>query len=361
MHYLYFLLLSLLMVSCQASQPSEMDLYKSNQIQAHQELEAQFNQTIAQHIKVLNDAPLSTKAFVVSPQATTALKTTLKTLESQSSTKEKSTLTPSTKEEELKQLDSISNTQKTTALSAKDKTNNGAILLNVRDYQDTYNKIHQLATKYEFNIASEVEQMTDFHKRNTMEIYTTPNNFEILIKEFRDLAVVIRKKQVWQQEENTNFLQMQSKIASTKEQLDDLNKQLAALSNLEDQLQIKDKISEVTERLDLAVLTAKNALSNQAHSAILVSFYQTLDIAKPKAETFSADFSTNLTIGWSNFKQFVLDAALVWPYIIIGFILLMTVLLAIGSSRKKARQFKLQMLHGQNLQQQITQQNITKN
>lgn len=352
MHYLCLLLLSFLLFSCQPSQPSEMEVYETNQAAAHQELETEFNQLIRQQVQTLNDESLAAKHFVVSSEAKTALKNSLTALQPVDNSKQE---TPS----DLTQQPSDSSTIHTEEVpNTPTKINNGALLVNVRDYQDTYNKVHQLAAKYDFNVASEMEQTTNFHKGNTMQIQAAPKDFERLIKEFRNLAVIIRKKQIWQQKENNDFLQLQNEITTTHKQLTDLNAQLLTVTDLNEQLTIKDKIATVNSTLELAALTAKSTLKNESLSSITLSFYQHIDLVKPTPETFSADFSTNLVVGWANFKQFVLDAALIWPYIILALILFMTIALAVNSSRKKARQFKLQMLHSQNMQQQQIQQQI---
>jgi hypothetical protein len=371
MHYFYLFLLSFLVVSCQQNKPSEMAQYHVAKVTDLQKLEQEFDATIAQNIDKLNNSPLSSQHFPISEIALKELKETMKTLkveEKEQANAKKTTAkdkkyisnpTPSTSIQELENLDSITNTNTTPLANKENKINNGALLLNVRNYQDAYNRIGKLATKYDFNISSEEENTTNFRKGNTMEIYAAPEDFDKLVKEFRSLAVIIRKKQIWQQKDNYDFLRIQSQISTSREAISNLNHHLANTINTEDILRIQEELTNTTKKLDLMVLSAKTTISNKAYSAITLSFYQELDLAKPAPEAFSADFSSNLLVGWTNFKQFLLDAALVWPYIILALIFLSTAMLAVGSSRRKARQFKLQMLHGQNLQQQIAQLNST--
>ena len=363
MRYFYLVFMSVLVVSCQQAGPSELEKYQSAKIIDNHELEQQFSNLVAQTIENQNNAPLSSETFAVSNRAIHELKETMAQLKesprppqtNRGNKKRTADPTPSTTAEELENLDSITHSQTSHLATTENKIKNGALLLNVRDYQDTYTRIGKLAEKYSFNIASEEEHTTDFHKGNTMEIYAATENFNQLIKEFRSLAVVIRKKHIWQQKDNQDFLRIQSQIATSKETIDNLNEHLAQATKTEDILRIQEELSKATNALDLMVLSAKTTISNKAYSTITLSFYQDLDMTKPAPETFSADFSSNLVVGWANFKQFLLDAALVWPYVILGLIFFITAALAVNNSRKKARQFKLQMLHGQNLQQQITQ------
>lgn len=343
-----------MVISCQENQPSEQQVYQAKKAENHLVLAQNFDALIATQKAPKGDDATTT---AISKQGIQELKTTLLTLkETDKDDKDATTVTPSTSIEDLNHLDSVS-----AAVSSTAKVNDGALLLHVRNYQDTYNKVYKLADQYNFNIASEEEHTTDFHKGNTLTIEMEPEQFPELVKEFRNLASIIRKKQIWQQDNSYDFLTAKSKITTTKDKLEQLQTQLAKTNNLKDQLLLQDKITETTETLDVLVLNATNNINQKAYSTITLSFYQEMEMAKPAPTTFSADFGSNLVLGWANFKQFVLNAALIWPYIIIGLIFLLTVLLAVRSSRKQARQFKLQMLHGQNMQQQITQYKATKN
>ena len=343
MRYWYLLIFSLLMVACQPSQPSKIEQYNTAKTKANQNLESEFKRSISQQIDLQNNQVIDASDFAVSKQVVQDLEEALASLNQ--------TTTLDSNQQNNPTLDSTNLTSSQPS-RLENRPSNGAMLLNVRNYQETYDKVRALSKQYDFSIANELEQTGDFYKGNTMEIYTTPENFDVVLNEFRDLAVVIRQKQVWQQKEKKEYLPIVSRITTNKEHLASLNAQLEKTNNLDDQLKLKDKINAVHQELNLAVLDATNILNNQPYSTITLAFYQNLEMAKPKVETFRADFSSNLITGWGNFKQFLLDAALVWPYIIIGLILLLTVLLAVNSSRKRTRQFKLQMLHGQTLQQQ---------
>jgi len=345
MRYWYLLTVSFLLVACQPTQPSEIEQYNTAKTKANQNLESEFKRSIDQQITDQSNQVIDASDFVVSNRVVQDLEKALVSLDKPVETKAEN--------DTISTIDSVVKPSKTSFVEAK--PSNGAILLNVRNYQETYDKVQALSKKYDFNVVNELEQTGNFHKGNRMEIQMTPENFEIILNEFRDLAVVIRQKQVWEQKEKKDYLPIVSRITTTKKHLVSLNAQLENSTVLEDQLKLKDKISDVYQELNVATLSATNILSNPSYSTLTLAFYQNLEMAKPKVETFSAGFASNLVVGWAGFKQFVLDAALVWPYIIIGLMLLLTVLLAVGSSRKRTRQFKLQMLHGQTFQQQQPQ------
>lgn len=351
MHPFYIILLSFLIVSCQPSKPSDLEQYHALKLIDNQQLETQFSQKITTSRTAIKEAPLDTKNFIASTQTINELKKTLAALQNANDASKSNgkivdiaSITPSTSTEEIRRLDSTANTQTADIVQSSSKTSNGGLLLNVRDYQETYNKIQKLSAKYNFNIANENEETTDFHKANTLEIYVAPENFEAVVSDLRNLALVIRQKYIWQQEDNQHFLTLQSQIAATGNFIQQIKNQLATTTSLDDKLRIQHDLTENIKALDLLVLNATTAISNKPYSCLMVGFYQNLDFNKPVAPAFSADFSNNLVVGWVNFKQFVLDAALVWPYIILGLILIIIIAVAIGNNRRKERQFKLQMM-----------------
>jgi len=358
MRYFGLMFLCFLVVSCQDKQPSELEQYQEAKLTDHQLLEADFAQQITEQIT----ASSNDQTFPISNQEIAALKETLLALNSQNKKeKTENSLTPSTSNEEIEALDSLVGSQETATTPMVDKTQNGGLLISVRNYDDAYQKVQSLSDKHQFNIVSQEEHNTDFHKANTIKIYAPSAAFDAVVDDFRNLATVIRQKQIWQKQNTFNLSEVQSQLVTGKNYVQQLSEQLSATNTLSDKLLIQAKIAEAKEALDLLVLNTKTAISNKPYSVITLTFYESLELGKPAPTAFSADFSSNLVIGWVNFKQFVLDAALVWPYIIIGLIFLITILLAVNSSRKKTRQFKLQMLHGQNLQQQITQYKTNKN
>lgn len=347
MRLLYFVLFSVLVSSCQPSKPSELELYHLSKNEATQKLEAEFSKRLSLTTAKLKEAPIDAKNFVASSKSIQTLKQTLTTLQpsnNQASVAKNNiaSITPSTNPEQIRKLDSTAKTQTTELVRSDSKTNNAALLLNVRDYQDTYYKIHKLSAKYGFNIANEKEETTDFYKSNTMEIYASPENFDAIVADLRNSALILRQKHLWQQEENSDFLRLQSDIATTANLIQQLKEQLNTATNTEDKLRIQNDLTTKVQDLDFLVLNATAAINNKPFSCILVAFYQNLDAAKPIPNAFSADLSTNLLVGWANFKVFVLEAALVWPYIALSLLGLLIMSLVISSKRKKERQLKLQ-------------------
>lgn len=353
MRSFYFILLFFLVISCQESKISEIDSYKASKVADSQELETRFNKQITENIDAQKNASISLANFIVASKTVDNLKETLATVEDSADNflinkKSKSNNKKSSETDTLDNFKPDVNTNTEPAPNHQ-KIDNGALLLNVRNYDETHKKVAEIASKYQANITNEKEYTTDFHKSNFMEIQVSPENFNTLMTEFKNLAVIIRQKYIWQQAENENFLKFQSQMTSTQNNIIRLESQLASLNNVEDKLRIQQELAKANEVLDLLVLTTKTTINNKAYCSISLSFFQHIELAKPAPESFKADFSSNLIVGWDNFKFFLLSAALVWPYILLGILFAATAALAIRNHRKKERQFRLQLLHAQNV------------
>jgi len=344
------LLLSLVLLSCNPQEPSKMEKYELAKKEAVQTIENNFEGRIQQTIKEENNTLAAN-----SLQAKQELKAALKQLAHQSTTASDkkaniTPLTPSTDIEDIQQLDSLSSIQ-----LLENHPKSGALLIKVRNYQDAYSKIYRLQEQLKFKVTSEQETTTNYSRENTITIEADPAYFEEIIKSFRGLAAVIHKKYIWNQHENNDFLKIKSQIATNHNALGQLNSQLASTKNTKEKLQVQEQITQTLGELDMQTLQAKNLVQQTTKSGVTIAFFEEIDLAKPAPEPFNASFSTNLQVGWENFKTFLLNAALVWPYIIIGLIFFITILIAIGSSRRRARQFKLQAMQAQqqmNIQQQ---------
>ncbi len=314
MRGIYILFLAFLVVSCQPQEPNAIKLYQKAKAKDTHLLEEKFEQYISQE----KEAEKTTLA-ANSATAKKALNAALQPLEKSIG-------------------DSI-----VSATIPK----NAAIQINVRDYQEVYSRINKLKEKFQFDITTEIESTTDFNKENTIKIVASPTQFKMIMNELRDMATIIRKKHIWQQKAGVGYLELTTTINSQKKAILQLQKQLETTSNTAEKLLIQDKINQLDQKLNLQILAAQNLIIEQPQSVITLSIFQNLDRVKPSPKPFNASFTANLDLGWSNFKVFLLQAALLWPYILIALLFFITILLAINNSKRQQRKFRLQTLQAQ--------------
>lgn len=238
---------------------------------------------------------------------------------------------------------------------------NGAMLINVRDYGGTYDQINKLVGNYASLVVSEEERTTDFRTENTMVINTPPENFRKLVGDLRELATVIRQKRIWKQDLTAEFVDLESRITSKVMAQNRLKSYMEEAETAKEVLPIQRDLDKVTEELEALVRTASALTQRTAYSTVTLTFFEELEEETPVQAAFGDRFGENISTGWMNFKEFLIGAANYWPYIAIGLVFLLTGFLATLNSRRKARQFRLQALQAQQQwaiqQQQMAREN----
>ncbi len=254
--------------------------------------------------------------------------------------------------EDSMRLDSILNEKQS-------KIENGAILLGVRNYDEAYVAIRQMVEQRGAKIESEEERNTEFRLENTLIIRTAPEHFQPIMDELRDLAVVIREKRLWKQDLSAQFVDLKTRLENKYEAKARLELFMKNAKKAEDVLPIQRELDEITEEIEAVTRTARLLTQKTATSTITATFYQEIAEKAEAEAAFSDRIATGAQTGWLNFKEFLIEATYNWPYIAIGLIFFFTALLAMRSSRRRARQFKLKALQAQ--QQWILQQQQNQN
>lgn len=324
MPYLFLLLLVFTFASCQSNSPSKEEQQRAEQLAAEQQVEEDFEKALQQQRKTL--AAQQEGTAYVPPHKAVELLNTAQLLFNLDSNGLPPSITPQT------------------AIAAPQ---HGGLLLRVRNHEETYQQIQELAQAQGLIVLQETEQIEKYKKGSIIQLEAPASQMQATLEKVRDLAAVLRKKQLWQTPTNKDHLRVKSEFIITKERLQDLRTQLEETDNVKDQLLLKEKIAQLAQQVELTVLNLREQATQASPSTLTIAFYEELTPVAAVPTTFAADLSGNLEAGWNQFKQFLLQAALVWPYIILGLLFLITILLAIGSSRRKAREFKLKLLHRQ--------------
>lgn len=324
MPYLLLVALIFTFTSCQTNTPSKEDQQRTEQVAVEQQVEDDFEKALTQQRESL--AAQQQGSLYVQPQTALELLNTAQLLFNLDS----NGLPPTAKPSDLATT-----------------PQHGGLLLRVRNHEETYQQIRTLAKEQGLIILQETEQMAKRKKGSIIQLQAPASQMQATLKDIRDLAAVLRKKQLWQTPTNNEHLRVKSDLIITKQRLQDLRTQLEETENVRDQLLLKERIAELAQNLELTVLNLREQATQASPSTLTIAFYEELTPIAPVPTTFSADLSGNLEAGWVQFKYFLLQAALVWPYIILGLLFLITILLAVGNSRRKEREFKLQLLHRQ--------------
>jgi hypothetical protein len=230
----------------------------------------------------------------------------------------------------------------------------------VRDTESMQAIINDLLNQNKIQVVQDAAETSDFHKGRTIELKLAQSELSSVTELLKAQAIEINKEITWSSENEEKFTKFKKAISFDIKALQDFSHQLQSTQAIESKIALQKAVFDQQETLSIAAQQLENALNTTPNTYLLLSFYQDLHFAQPKPSPFRANLASNLDIGWSNFRQFLLDAALIWPYVILAIIFLTTILLAISSSRKKARDFQLQMLQKQSKSHQNSQHGITK-
>lgn len=231
---------------------------------------------------------------------------------------------------------------------------NGAMLLGVRDYNKALQSVRNRASELGGQVVSEDEYSNDSIVENTIVLLLPPNDFTTFVQEMRDMATPLRQKKLWRDDQTTQYIDLEARLASKKASQESLAALLKTANTAGDIATIQKELDEVTTELESLVRSAQALTEKVTYSTLTITIYQELELPDPVTADFGERFTGGLSSGWINFKEFLIDAANVWPYAVIGLIFLLTIWLAMRSSRKQARQFRMQALQAQ--QQWLIQQ-----
>lgn len=230
---------------------------------------------------------------------------------------------------------------------------NAAMLMAVREYEESRAKVLELATQYDAMISAESEKFTELRIENTLTIQTPVANFKKMVEELRNLAMVLREKRIWREDLTVSWTEVQARLEAKRIAQKRLQEMLRQASKSTDVLPIQRELELLQEDMQTLQRTAQTIRQKSLFSTITLTIYQ--EVAKPSAATasFSDRMGDNFNNGWANFKLTLIQAAAYWVYIILGAMVLFVMWLAARNSRKQAQKQQQQLWQAQ--QQWISQ------
>ncbi len=231
---------------------------------------------------------------------------------------------------------------------------NGAMLIGVRDYDETYQNLRKLVQEYQAIIESEEERKTEFRLESSLIIRINPTKFTEFCDKVRSMAVFVHEKRLWKQDLSSQFVDIRSRLNSKQEAKLRLEQFLRSARNANEILPIQRELDAVTEEIEALTRTARSLVNKAVSSTISITFYQ--QVLKEKAEeaAFGERFVAGAKDGWVNFKEFLIQVALLWPYVAIAMVFLLSAALALHNTRRRNRRFRAEAMQIQ--QQWLAQQ-----
>lgn len=329
-----FLVLGFLLTSCQNQEPDELKLQQQAKSKDTQVLEDNFAKAVDK-----TATTLAAEKAIYSPAGKTAIRSGLATIMVP-------TATTSTTPYQVLSAAQLAAVDSAIVLADQlGQVKNGAMLLKVRDYEAAYAAIQSMQSELGFDIVSEKQNTTTYSQENTLQLMANPAQFDAIMNQLGDMAAVIRKKEVWQNKPAEDYLDLQADLMAQNRKVKAIEKQLKIATT--NRLTLQQELATANGELQKQVGKATTLATALPQSTLIISVFESGDLAKPLPKSFNASFGDNLNAGWQGFQVFLLQVALYWPYVLIGTIFLLTMLIASATTKRRERKFRLQALQAQ--------------
>jgi hypothetical protein len=212
---------------------------------------------------------------------------------------------------------------------------NAALLIGVRDYQESRTKINSLVGQYQGFINGESEKFTEFRVENTFSIQVPAEQFQTLLEDFRNLAILIKEKKVWREDLAVSWVDVQARLESKQTAQNKLQELLRTNTNPTNVLPIQRELELVQTDLQALNQTAQVIRKRGLFSQITLTIFQEIQRPSPAQAGFMEQLTVNLDNGWANFKIGLLWASAYWVHIAIG-LFFAVIYLAVRSTRRRS-------------------------
>jgi hypothetical protein len=216
---------------------------------------------------------------------------------------------------------------------------NGALLMGVKDLNQTYNSLKEIFASNNCELENEREYTSNFRKENTFTINVEPEHFKEVFDKINKLSLVLRERRIWKQDASAQFVDLRSRINSKLNARKRLESHLKTTNNTQDILSVQRQMDSLTEELESLVHTTRAMSLKTRSSSITVTFYQEQAVEVQQANLGNR-MATAAVEGWVSFKDFMVYLSYQWPYLIIISVFLGTAILASYNSRRQAMKFK---------------------
>lgn len=203
----------------------------------------------------------------------------------------------------------------------------GRVEFETRSISETRQKVLQAMEKYKGYVSSDQEYNSPGRISNTLVVRIPADSFDDFLNEATDGVKKFEAKDINLIDVTEEFLDIQVRL-KTKKQLEtrylELLKQAKSVLEI---LEIEKQIGQLRSEIE-SIEGRLNYLENRVSlSTLTITFYETI----PTQTEFGRQFKNGLRNGWDNLIWFFVYLTNIWPFIIIGAV----ILLAIRSLRKK--------------------------
>ena len=191
----------------------------------------------------------------------------------------------------------------------------GRVAFETNNLNSTRQTIFQAVSKYEAYVSTDQEYTSAGQISNTVVIRVPADNFDPLLKEATQGVERFDSKEITVNDVTEEFLDVQARL-KTKKELEtrylDLLKQAKKVTDI---LEIENQIGQLRSDIESTEGRLKYLQSQVSFSTLTMTFYESI----PNETAFGQKFKNGFRNGWDNLIWFFVALINVWPFILLGF------------------------------------------
>lgn len=160
-----------------------------------------------------------------------------------------------------------------------------------------------------------------------LKVRIPSQNFEMLMNAVENGTDELQSKNVQARDVTAEFLDIETRLSNKRQYLKRYQELLSKAGNVKDIIAIEENIRNLQEEIESSVGRLKYLGDQVCYSTLNVNLYSEKDyVFKPEPQdNFWERFKTSLSDGWNSIVSFFLWTIGIWPFIIIGVVVLYVV------------------------------------
>ena len=195
----------------------------------------------------------------------------------------------------------------------------GYLEFEVEDFSEMKKIIHTAVEKNDAYISQEHEYSGYQRVNTSVEIRVPAANFETLLSEVTVGVEDFDTRDIEVSDVTEEFIDLEARIKTKKELEAQYHELLDKAQSVGDILEIEREISYLREEIESLEGRLRYLSKSVSYSTLTILYYKTV----PEQNKFGNKFETGFESGWDNLILLFVALTHVWPFILIGIILIL--------------------------------------
>ena len=193
----------------------------------------------------------------------------------------------------------------------------GYVEFKTNDIKATRKNIFEAVKKHNAYISSDVTYKSAVRNQNTITIRVPSNNFDKLLSDATQGIAKFDRKEINVKDVTEEFVDIQARLKTKKELEQRYLELLKQAKNVSEILEIEKQIGQLRADIESIEGRLKYLQNKVSFSTLTISFYETI----AQSTGFGQKFKNGFKNGWDNLIWFFVFLTNIWPFIIIGIVL----------------------------------------